>query len=269
MPRLTALIDGDILLHTMASIGVLDFGFHTYDDAGNVTGDVDPVFDEALAKQHIDVYIARIKSDLDADGVRVALSDPSGHYFRHDLYPKYKNRRSHEKPMGFWTLRDYVVEVYKGVWKPGLEADDILGIWGSSKSQKWGKRIVVSIDKDMQTIPCTWYNPKKMILREISQEEADYFHLFQTLTGDTTDDFPGCRDIGKVRAKKRLDQSCSWNTVVEAFREKGKDEAYALTQARLARLLRTGEYNGDGEIALWRPQKRWTLFGREAQQGED
>ena len=39
---------------------------------------------------------------------------------------------------------------------------------------------------------------------EIISEEGRYFHMMQTLTGDTADGYPGCPSVGKVTAEKIL-----------------------------------------------------------------
>ena len=39
-------------------------------------------------------------------------------------------------------------------------------------------------------------------MTEISEEEADYNHMLQTLAGDYTDGIPGCPSVGKKLQKK-------------------------------------------------------------------
>ena len=64
----------------------------------------------------------------------------------------------------------------------------------------------------------------------------------------------GCPKIGGVTANKLLDVDCSWDTVVNTFAKQGLGEAVAIEQARLARILRNGEYDTDtGEVKLWTP----------------
>ena len=58
-----------------------------------------------------------------------------------------------------------------------------------------------------------------------------------------------------VTAKKLLDKNCSWDTVVSTYQSKGLSEAVALENARLARILRDGEYDTDtGKVKLWTPK---------------
>lgn len=132
----------------------------------------------------------------------------------------------------------------------GLEADDIMGIWQTNG--RLGDTIIVSEDKDMKTIPGKLYRQGELI--EVSELEADYNHLFQTLLGDATDGYSGCPGVGAVGANKLLSGNPSWPTVVKAYEAKGLTEDDALTQARLARILRSSDWNSVSKTPiLWSP----------------
>ena len=88
--------------------------------------------------------------------------------------------------------------------------------------------------------------------------DADYNFMLQTLTGDNTDNYPGCPGIGPVTGAKVLAGKDTleemWEIVVKMYEKKGKTEEDAIIQARLARILRHGDYNWDTEkIKLWTP----------------
>jgi DNA polymerase-1 len=90
---------------------------------------------------------------------------------------------------------------------------------------------------------------------DVSEREADRNHMIQTLTGDRTDGYPGCPGIGPARAEKIVDGG--WDAVVDAYVKAGLNEATALTQARLARILRKGDYvRKTGLVKLWTPAKK-------------
>ena len=92
-------------------------------------------------------------------------------------------------------------------------------------------------------------------MTEITEEYADYFHLYQTLVGDTTDGYPGLKGIGDKRATALLEKEASWETVVKAYEKAGETEEDALVQARLARILRASDYNFETrEPILWSPK---------------
>ena len=67
--------------------------------------------------------------------------------------------------------------------------------------------IIVSQDgvKDMKTIPTIVWDGKDLLT--ISEPWADYWHLYQTLVGDTSDGYKGCPGVGKVKAEKLLEFS--------------------------------------------------------------
>jgi DNA polymerase-1 len=75
------------------------------------------------------------------------------------------------------------------------------------------------------------------------------------LTGDAVDNYKGCPGIGKKKADILLrEEGVKWKTVVDAFAKAGLDEFAALTQARVARILRAEDYNfKNEEVLLWTP----------------
>lgn len=165
-------------------------------------------------------------------------------------------------------MRAFVHEAFETFEREGLEGDDILGILATRK-QGAKERIIVSIDKDLKTIPGNLYNYGKpeMGVTVISEDQANYNHLYQTLTGDTTDGYPGCPGIGPKTAAKILDpflttvegetwfdDSLAWAAVEKAYRKAGLSEDVALMNARVARILRADEYDyKKKEVILWQP----------------
>jgi 5'-3' exonuclease len=158
-------------------------------------------------------------------------------------------------------VRERLEREYRTVKMAGLEADDVLGIFATRDP----KAIICSMDKDMKTIPCNLWNGTDLL--KVSEAEADYFHLHQTLTGDTTDGYPGCPGIGPVKAAKLLDAPMKpelltevrvpalWKVVVVAFEKAGLTEEDALRQARLARILRDCDWDSKNkEPILWSPK---------------
>jgi DNA polymerase-1 len=90
---------------------------------------------------------------------------------------------------------------------------------------------------------------------EVTEEEADYFHMVQTLTGDATDGYSGCPGVGPVRAEKLIkNMTDPWTEVVKAYEKAGLSEQDALVQARVARILRASDYDfRRKEVKLWTP----------------
>ena len=136
----------------------------------------------------------------------IALTD--GANFRKEILETYKgNRDDRNKPHSLSALREHIQAHHKTYQRPGLEADDVLGILATSTRifPEGTRRIIVSVDKDMKCIPGEFYHSKKDKHYQITPESAAYHHCFQTLTGDITDGYPGCPGIGQRKATKLLD----------------------------------------------------------------
>ena len=221
-----------------------------------------PIASLSEAKAHCTDSILRIVDLLDADDFVLAMSHPDG-YFRHDIYPQYKsNRKPDAKPVCLSPLKEWMAEEFTTYMRPKLEADDIMGILATStKIIKAEEVVVVSVDKDMKTFPGLLYNPQIGGAEPelISEEEAAYWHMYQTLCGDTVDGYIGCRGVGPVAAEKLLDGLTGyeelWPVVLEAFLKKGKaSEEEAILMARLARICQVSDYNfKKKEVKLWTP----------------
>ena len=115
---------------------------------------------------------------------------------------------------------------------------------------------MVSQDKDMKTLPVTVWDGCDLVT--YSEAEADYWHLFQTLTGDKTDGYPGCPGMGPVKAETILKQIPydvpAWPVVVKMYEKAKLTEADAIKQARLARILRWSDWNAkEKKPILWQP----------------
>ena len=203
------------------------------------------------AKAEVDRQIDTICKALKSKKIKLFFSPKRT--FRHEMWPAYKaNRKDKRKPLGIGELRDWMMEEYDSVMYPNIEADDAIGIWATEDSEN---RVAVSGDKDFGTLPVHWYNHLKDILRIVTEEQANHFHLVQSLMGDTTDGFSGLKGCGPMTAEKLLKKNGStWKTVVEAYEAKGFDAWDALMTARLARILRHGDYDLDtNEVTLWTP----------------
>lgn len=176
--------------------------------------------------------------------------------FRYGVWPQYKaNRKKYRKPAGYRQLVDWVDKAgsargWEVVRLPDVEGDDVLGILYEEGD------VIASIDKDMLTLPGLHLRDGEV--QEVSRLEADRNFYGQVLTGDTSDNYPGCPGVGAVGAQKLL-AGCAaemqmWEEVLKAYEKKGYGEAYVIAQARCARILRAGEYDlTAGTPLLWSP----------------
>lgn len=194
-----------------------------------------------------------MKKDLEAQAAVITLS--MGDTFRHQIFEPYKKGRG-RKPVGTGEVKRWLIEEQGAKLKPGIEADDTMGILSTHPTLIKGEKIIVSADKDMMTIPGLLYRNGDIV--EISPEEADWHWRMQTLTGDVTDNYPGLKGFGEKKAEKFLtdlpEGDDPWPHIVQLYADKGFDEEFALTQARLARILRWDDYDyKKKEVKLWQP----------------
>ena len=236
------LIDTDFLAYKSAQVCEegIDFG----DDvivAQSRFSEVLKVFGKELEK---------VKTAMMDDEVILYFSSPKN--FRKEISADYKGHRNRRKPLGYKRLVNHCIDNYRTVLRDNLEADDSLGIDHTQFPDQ--DAIIVSPDKDMRQIPGVLWNMSDDVV-EITKEDGDRWHLMQTLAGDPTDGYPGCPGIGLKRAADLLDKSDDpWESVCQAFKDKGLSEDTALMNARLAKILQHEDYDHDRqEPILWSP----------------
>lgn len=273
-----ALLDADILAYQVASQCEKRVRWSPDEPV-----DVIQTHDEAHAFREADRLVSEWTEGACCREPVICLSCPTDEGFRfRKVSATYKGNRSDVvKPLLLQTVKDYLEARYPSFRRPELEADDIMGILAAGTVQLPvdpaipSPRVIVSADKDMQTIPGLLWNPSKDapgVVRRISPEAAMAFWFYQALAGDATDYYPGCRRVGDVRAAKIImevwddctpwaDQKALerafWARVVQTYLDAGSDEATALQQARLARILRAEDYDFTRkEPRLWTPPPR-------------
>lgn len=245
----TLLIDADIVAYKVAAAEERAVEW----DPGRwtVAGDLD----EAVKAAHS--YLTGLTERLEADAFVLAFSDDAN--FRKDLYPAYKTHRAPEKkPILLAPLKARMEETHVSYRRPGLEGDDVLGILLTSPRIIKGEKILVSLDKDMKCLPGLHVRMGETDIREVSGAEADRWHMLQTLAGDRTDGYPGCPGIGMKKAGALLEPGLSlaalWRVVVDTYAKAKLSVDVALTQARVARILRNTDYDFPRkEVKLWTP----------------
>ena len=237
------IIDGDMLLYRAGFSCEVEVKWE--DDIWTLHSN------ENEMKGHFDGALVSLAKLIDPNAeVVVAFSDKEN--YRYDIFPAYKaNRKNTRKPLGLSALREWAIESYDSRVFPRLEADDVCGIICTTDRDC----IAVSGDKDFGTLPIRWFNMLKKTMHDVTEEEADNFHLIQTLAGDATDGYGGVKGIGVKTGQRLLDKKgYTWDTVVEAYEKAGLNEDDALVTARLARILRAEDYDGVN-IKLWEPKR--------------
>lgn len=251
----TLLIDADIVAYQFAAASQQTFDW----------GDCDSLSVKPLEEVTplVDTWLTELQEKLDADALIICLSCPTEEGWRKDILPTYKeNRKNVKRPEHLSPIKDYLEANYPSYRRPTLEADDIMGILSTHPTLVKGKKIIVSEDKDMLTIPGWLFNPRKDRKPwKVTEEEANYWHMYQTLVGDATDNYKGCPGIGPVKAEAALHPEfikawfhSLWESVAALYQTKGFTEEDALIQARVARICRDTDYDFKKKrVKLWEP----------------
>lgn len=238
----TALIDGDILVWRTAS---------------------------AVASQQMDALEMheRIMFDVEEWTRRafcthaiVCLSGPRESNFRRKVYELYKAHRPDERPEHHAACLQIVSDNCKTFQRKALEADDCLGLLATLGTVQ--QPVMVSIDKDLRTVPGWHFNPDKEDFPvRVRWDAADRMWMTQWMCGDSSDGYKGMEKIGPKKAEGILeraeqDEMDPVVAVLKAYRDhaKGYDLDYTLAMARVSRILRAEDWDTKKKAPkLWTP----------------
>ena len=245
----TICIDGDVIAYRFAA--ALEKPVNWEGDLWTLHSNYSEVITEV--EESLEFY----KNKFKADKVIVALTDSNN--FRKELNPTYKSNRKGRKPITLKPVREYLTQHWKAITMPRIEGDDVMGIVASETSYP-DDMVLISVDKDFNSVPAYFYNMGKDTLVHITPKLADYYHMTQTLTGDTTDGYSGCPSYGPKTAEKLLGEPREinirevWPLVVQAFEKQGQSVEQALLMARMAYILRSKDYDkATNKVKLWSP----------------
>lgn len=243
------LIDGDILM--------FKFAFRHQTNIQWDNGADTELLDQERAIKDLDMFINRLLRQTKCFTYTICFTHQLN--FRYAVLPTYKHNRANSvPPTMIRLLKNHMRDEHPWDSWEGCEADDMMGILGSSDPRKY---VLTTIDKDFECIPCTlfnWNNDKKP--RRITQRMADFNFHKQWLMGDPTDGFKGCQGVGKIKAIQLLKKTPpeEWSTCVVATYATHKSITYSwddiMAQARMARILRNTDWDWNKkEPILWTP----------------
>ena len=238
---MSLLIDADYVVYKSCAANEteIDWG----DDLITVTSRFSEAYDMVLRE------LANIANCLGCfDDSILFFSDSVN--FRKTVDKDYKGHRNRKKPCGYKRVIHKLYEDFQVIIMPEIEADDAIGIYATKEQG----HIICSPDKDMRQIPGDLFNMTDGVVT-VTPEEGRRWHLIQTLSGDQTDGYGGVPGIGIKRAEALFEkEGYTWETVVKAFADKDLDEAVALQNARLAKILQVEDYDFTTEKPiLWTP----------------
>lgn len=173
---------------------------------------VDAILSDGVKKTNCEAYIGYLTGSNN---------------FRKDINPEYKaNRKGKEKPPYFKEIREYLINKHNFQEFKGLEADDCISII----AKHYKNTVIVSVDKDLNMLEGTVYNPRKQLIAVNTKEDFDKYFWTSMIVGDTADNVKGIPGYGPKKAEIILsDTSKPYHTLVlnayvEAFKEDGVSE---------------------------------------------
>lgn len=187
------LIDGDLLV--FSSCAAVEYG----------RSPEEYTLQEILT--NIEGRIQAMKRRLKARKVRIFFTAKDN--FRYKIMDEYKaNRVGAWLPESLEAAKSHITVMYNGECEPGLEADDLMGIYSKTD----GTTIVATIDKDIPQINGTHYRWETQhkgeaifevsgngtLVKEVHNKKTKItgtgirFFCYQLLIGDPTDGIMGC-----------------------------------------------------------------------------
>lgn len=282
--KIALVLDGDYLVFSSmaAAEDETDWG----DDIWTL------ICDHEKARRILENTIAEIVKKRKAwKDAKIVMCFTDDNNWRKDVLPTYKaNRKGSRKPVGY---KKFVAEVmadprFNSFLRPTLEGDDCMGIIGT-RPQIVGcdHAVLVSCDKDFKTIPnCEFFWLTTGEILSHTTAEADYWHMEQTIKGDTTDGYGGIPGMGEDTTRAFLDEPyyfvqesrelktgknkghiktewkkypkredmTLWDCMVTLAAKAGMTEEELLVQAQVARICRASDYDPKSkEVILWTP----------------
>lgn len=156
--------------------------------------------DEQIARQNLNQMLQATIIELNTEEYICFCTGPTN--FRNTIYAEYKaNRIGTQKPTFLAACKEHLRTEWKAHESVDCEADDMIGV---EHYEQDCESIVVSIDKDLLQFQGLNYNPRTKVRRLISPLEGLRFFYTQLLQGDTADNIPGVKGIGKVKAAKYI-----------------------------------------------------------------
>lgn len=183
------------------------------------------------------------------------------------------SRKDKLKPHWYPNIRQYLIDSFDAIVVDGIEADDEVSIRMNEARSLGDKAILATIDKDLDQIEGVHWDYKKHVMYNVTHDDGQFLLYSQILSGDATDDIPGCMGLGPVNAQKLIKKWSKewedsewrhdsfpdmdmflWENIVAEYSQRGCKgafpnlfpEALAIEQARLVALQ---EYR----TQLWTP----------------
>ena len=218
--KITALVDADVFCYTV--------GFGKKDES------------EEFAIAALDETLYSILEDVQPDYHCIYLTDTLS--FRKDLAPFYKANRTQPRPAHYDALRGHLEDVWCAETVSYLEGDDLCSL-NTVNTEEHGS-VIVHVDKDLNMIPGSHFNPTKREFYTITNYHAMWWFYTQMLTGDRTDNIPPVRrGMGPVTAESLLAKCKTEREFYDVVRKEYDDDARMVLHANLLWLVSNDRTN--------------------------
>lgn len=176
-----------------------------------------------VCNRHVTAILDACKDRFGNCSFSYYLSGSANFRYRIAKQQLYKgNRLPESRPFHYKSIREYMETKWNPHITDGIEADDAISIAAEQARTQHKDTCVVSIDKDLDQI-CGWhYNPDKKVFYQQDRDSALLYLYQQILSGDSTDNIPGCYKVGTEGAKGRI---AEWS---EGFEEIGLEQEKTL-----------------------------------------
>lgn len=155
-----------------------------------------------------------------------------GKSFRHILYPEYKGKRAEKRPELVRAIEHLHHELatsrpFKTATAPGYEADDLIARMTIQATNGGHEVTIASTDQDLIALlelpGVNLWKDKTLISREACANQLgfapEHIVLFKAMVGDTSDNIPGLRGLGKVKALPVVQKHRDPQSVMEGWLE--------------------------------------------------
>ncbi len=138
--------------------------------------------------------LLKLQKRFQPEQVTVHLTGSNGFRYQAARFAGYKaNRIGKPKPIYYQACKDYLIEHWDAKVEEHYEADDKVAMELMASNYTEDHCILVSIDKDLDTVPGLHYNIDTNNLYNVSVEDALIKFYGQLLTGDSGDNIKGVR----------------------------------------------------------------------------
>lgn len=158
----------------------------------------------------------------------VIVWDSKGKTTRHEFFPEYKANRQ-APPSDLFEQKELILQFadllkIKQVAQPGIEADDLIYSLAQQFSTTSHNVIIVSSDKDLAQMvnkKIEMFDPfKEKVMSQADFEEKYEFEIaklpfYFSLLGDSSDNIPGVKGIGKKGATNLVQQFQNLNDLYD------------------------------------------------------